>query len=67
MALRDDGVLDVVDAELEVDEDAESVADADAARDGLLRLMTGATTETAGVEEAGVGEVLIEPVKGPLE
>ena len=35
--------------------------------EGLLRLMTGATTVTAGAAGAEVGDVLMEPVRGPLE
>ena len=68
-AVRVDGFLDVVvdavETPAEVEADSLDVAVAD--REGLLRLMTGATTVTAEEAEAGVGEVFIDPVKGPLE
>ena len=68
-AVRVDGFLDVVDDAVEApaEVEADSLDAAVADREGLLRLMTGATTVTAEEAEAGVGEVFMEPVNGPLE
>ena len=48
-------------------EEASPLLDADPERDGLLRLMTGATVVMAGVVEVEGGDLLMEPVNGPLE
>ena len=66
-----DGVVAVVVVEATPDDveapSAEPPAGVADDLEGLLRLMTGATTVTAGVAGAEVGEVLMEPVRGPLE
>ena len=70
--LLPDVFLDVaalpVELEVESDEvDNPLPPEVDADREGLLRLMTGATTVRVEEEEAEVGEVFMDPVNGPLE